>query len=58
MREFEFVLTYEVGADELVDEFIERSMWRVDHVLGSESALKPSRRASWTSPSVTSASTS
>ena len=54
MREFEFVLTYEAGTDELMDEFIERSglraqtaacfatersMWRVDHVLGSESAL-------------------
>lgn len=54
MREFEFVLTYEAGADELMDEFVaeptlrartaacfanERSMWRVDHVLGPESAL-------------------
>ncbi|WP_436926992.1 helix-turn-helix domain-containing protein [Halosimplex amylolyticum] len=54
MREFEFVLTYEAGADELMDEFVgeselrartaacfanERSMWRVDHVLGPEPAL-------------------
>ncbi|WP_415381384.1 helix-turn-helix domain-containing protein [Halosimplex sp. TS25] len=54
MREFEFVLTYDAGADELMDEFVERSglrsqtaacfaneraMWRVDHVFGPESAL-------------------
>ncbi|WP_459192211.1 helix-turn-helix domain-containing protein [Halosimplex sp. J119] len=54
MREFEFVLTYDAGADELMDEFVERSnlraqtaacfaderaMWRVDHVYGPESAL-------------------
>ncbi|WP_164471533.1 helix-turn-helix domain-containing protein [Halosimplex salinum] len=54
MREFEFVLTYDAGADELMDVFVERpgvraqtaacfanerSMWRVDHVLGPEGAL-------------------
>ncbi|WP_135363731.1 helix-turn-helix domain-containing protein [Halosimplex halophilum] len=54
MREFEFVLTYREGADELMDVFRERSglrtqtaacfandrsMWRVDHVLGPAEAL-------------------
>lgn len=54
MRELEFVLTYRAGADELMDVFVEqpglraqtaacfandRSMWRVDHVLGSPDAL-------------------
>ena len=54
MREFEFVLTFEAGADELMDLFIEheglrtqtaacfandRSMWRVDHVVGPSGPL-------------------
>lgn len=54
MREFEFVLTYDVGADDLMDVFRaetglhaqtaacfanERSMWRVDHVLGPAETL-------------------
>jgi len=54
MREFEFVLTYDSGADEVMDYFLEheglrahtgscfandRSMWRIDHLVGPESAL-------------------
>jgi predicted DNA binding protein len=54
MRECEFVLTFEAGADELMDLFIEReglrartascfanerAMWRVDHVTGPSDAL-------------------
>lgn len=55
MREFEFVLTFEAGADELMDLFVdheglraqtaacfanEQSMWRVDHMVGPDHALE------------------